>query len=170
MRKLIIQFIDTFYFLFKRIMPLKTFRYAFCGGSNLVFDTILYFVFYNFIFAKQNIDLYFVVLSPHIAALFFVFPITFVTGFLLNRFITFQDSNLPWNVQFFRYFLVGMGAILISYISMKLLVDYLKWYPTPSRLITIIFTVVYAYILQSKFSFRVQKKSAIKITDSLKPL
>ncbi|WP_372755229.1 GtrA family protein [Mariniflexile sp.] len=159
MRKLIIQFIDSFYFLFKYFMPLKTFRYAFCGGSNLVFDTVLYFLFYQFIFAKQNVDLYFVVLSPHIAALFFVFPITFVTGFLLNRFITFQDSNLPWNVQFFRYFVVGMGAILISYVSMKLLVDVLKLYPTPSRFITIIFTVIYGYVLQSKFSFRVQKKS-----------
>lgn len=154
MRRHIIQFIDTFYFLFKRFMPLKTYRYAFCGGSNLVFDTVLYFIFYQFIFAKQNVDLHLVVLSSHIAALFFVFPITFVTGFLLNRFITFQDSNLPWNVQFFRYFVVGMGAILISYISMKLLVDYLKFYPTPSRLITIIFTVIYSYILQSKFSFK----------------
>lgn len=148
-------FIDTFYFLFRPFLPLKTYRYAACGGGNLVFDIFLYFIFYNFIFAKQNVDLSFVVLSPHIASLFVVFPITFTTGFLLNKFITFKDSNLPWRVQFFRYFLVGMGALLLSYGLMKLFVDLLGFYPTPSKLLTVIFTVGYSYLLQNKFSFKV---------------
>src|SRR5690554_7532268 len=92
--------IDSLYFVFRRFMPLKTYRYAVCGGANLAFDIFLYFIFYNFIFAKQNVDLYFVVLSPHIASLFFVFPITFTTGFLLQKFITFEKSNLPLNYFF----------------------------------------------------------------------
>lgn len=135
-------------------MPLKTYRYAVCGGSNLVLDTVLYFTFYHFVFDKQDVDLRFVVLSSHIASLFFVFPITFVTGFLLNKFVAFEDSNIATRVQFFRYFLVGMGAILISYTSMKILVDLLGLYPTPSRFITILVSVTYSYILQSKFSFK----------------
>lgn len=154
MRKYLIAFIDTFYFLFQWVMPLQTYRYAVCGGSNLVLDTVLYFIFYNFIFVKTNVDLHLVVLSPHIASLFFVFPITFVTGFMLNRFVTFQDSNLPWHVQFFRYLMVGMGAMVISYICMKILVDLLHIFPTPARFITIVVTVIYSYILQSKYSFR----------------
>lgn len=151
----ITKFIDVFYFLFRRFLPLDTYRYAVCGGSNLVFDICLYFIFYHFVFAKQNVDLNFVVLSPHIAALFIVFPITFTTGFLLNRFITFPESNLPWKVQFFRYFLVGMGALLLSYVSMKFLVDFLGFYPTPSRLLTVFVTVGYSYLSQKKFTFRV---------------
>ena len=156
-QRIIIQTIDTFYFLFKRVMPLKTYRYAVCGGSNLVFDTVLYFFFYNFILVKQNVDLHFFVLSPHIASLFFVFPISFTTGFLLQKYITFQESDLRGRVQFFRYFIVGIGGLLISYITMKLLVDILGIYPTPSRLITIIITVTYGYILQNNFSFKVSK-------------
>ncbi len=155
MKNGITTFIDTFYFLFRRWLPLKTYRYAVCGGSNLVFDICLYFIFYHFIFDKQNIDLYFVVLSPHIASLFFVFPITFTTGFLLNKFITFEDSNLRWNVQIFRYFIVGMGSLLLSYICMKILVDLLEFYPTPSRFLTVIITVIYSYLLQNRFSFKV---------------
>src|SRR5690554_707015 len=151
----ITRFIDAFYFLFRPFLPLKTYRYAACGGGNLVFDILLYFIFYNFIFAKQNLDLYFVVLSPHIASLFVVFPITFTTGFLLNKYITFEDSNLPCKVQFFRYFLVGMGALILGYVSMKFFVDLLGFYPTPSKLLTAIITVGYSYILQNKFSFKV---------------
>ncbi len=158
MIKIIIRIIDSFYFLFQRFIPLKTYRYGVCGGSNLVLDTLLYFVFYNFVFSKQNVDIFFFVLSPHIASLFFVFPITFFTGFMLSRYITFQGSALSSRVQFFRYFIIGIGAILLSYCSMKFLVDFLKLYPTPSRLITIIVTVIYSYIFQNRFSFRVRKK------------
>lgn len=155
MKNSIINFIDAFYFIFRHFLPLKTYRYAACGGGNLVLDTLLYFVFYNFIVAKQNVDLGFVVLSPHIASLFFVFPITFVTGFLLQKFITFEKSNLPWKIQFFRYFLVAMGALVLSYICMKFFVDLLGFYPTPSKILTVFIAVAYSYLLQNRFSFKV---------------
>jgi putative flippase GtrA len=158
MQKALIRLIDRFYFIFKRIMPLKTYRYAVCGGGNLVLDTLLYFIFYNFIVSKADVDLYFFVLSPHIATLFIVFPITFITGFLLNKYITFQDSNLKGGTQLFRYFIVGMGALLLAYISMKIFVDLMGFFPTPSRILTIVVTVIYSYIMQINYSFKVKKE------------
>ena len=160
MQKAIIHFIDQFYFIFKRVMPVKTYRYAVCGGSNLVLDTVLYFVFYHFVLDKQDLNLYFFVMSAHIASLFFVFPITFLTGFLLNKYITFQDSDLPWKVQMIRYLMVGLGALLVSYLCMKLFVDVLGFYPTPSRFLTILISVTYSYLMQSKYSFKVKKKKS----------
>lgn len=161
MQKAIIHFIDQFYFIFKRVMPVKTYRYAVCGGSNLVLDTVLYFVFYHFVLDKQDLNLYFFVMSAHIASLFFVFPITFLTGFLLNKFITFQDSDLPWKVQMIRYLMVGLGAFLVSFLCMKLFVDVLGFYPTPSRFLTIVISVTYSYLMQSKYSFKVKKKKSV---------
>lgn len=157
MAKYIQRFIDTFYFLFKRVMPLKTYRYAVCGGSNLLLDLVLYFVFYHFIFGKQDVDLGFVTMSAHIASLFFVFPITFLNGFLLNRYITFDDSVLSAKTQFIRYLVISFGAIVLSYLLMKLFVDVLGFYPTPSKLVTTALTVVYSYILQSRFSFKAER-------------
>jgi putative flippase GtrA len=153
MIKLFTSFIDSFYFIFKRFIPLKTYRYAICGGGNMLFDLVLYFIFFHFVLRKQEIDLFFIVLSPHIASLFFVFPITFITGFLLNKFITFQDSNLSGKTQFIRYLLVAIGAIVLSYICMKILVDFMGFYPTLSRLLTMVISVIYSYLLQSRFSF-----------------
>jgi putative flippase GtrA len=134
-------------------MPIKTYRYAICGGGNMLFDLVLYFIFFHFVLRKHEIDLFFIVLSPHIASLFFVFPITFVSGFLLNKFITFQDSNLSGKTQFIRYLLVAIGAIVLSYICMKILVDFMGFYPTLSRLLTMVISVIYSYLLQSRFSF-----------------
>lgn len=119
----------------------------------MLFDLVLYFIFFHFVLRKQEIDLFFIVLSPHIASLFFVFPITFVTGFLLNKFITFQDSNLSGKTQLIRYLLVAIGAIVLSYICMKILVDFMGFYPTLSRLLTMVISVIYSYLLQSRFSF-----------------
>lgn len=158
MQSILIKLIDSFYFIFKRFMPLKTYRYAVCGGGNLVFDLVLYFLFYHYIFHKEDVNLRYFVLSSHIASLFFVFPITFLTGFLLNKYITFQDSNIPGRVQFVRYLMVALGAIGLSYLCMKLFVDVLKFYPTPSRLVTTVISVVYSYILQSTFSFGRRKE------------
>ena len=158
MRNLLISAIDAFYFLFKRFMPLKTYRYMVCGGGNLMFDIFLYFVFYNFIIAKKNVDLNIVVLSPHIAALFIVFPITFFTGFALNKYITFQDSDLKGKVQLYRYLLVALGAIVLNYVLMKVFVDLCSFYPTPSKILVTIISVLYSYTFQNKYSFKTRAK------------
>lgn len=158
MRSLIIRFIDSFYFLFRRFMPIQTFRYAVCGGSNLVLDIVLYFLVYQYVFEKQNVDLDVVVLTGHIATLFFVFPITFFTGFLLNRYITFDDSLLSAKTQFIRYLVVSLGAIFLSYLLMKMFVDGFGFFATPSKIVTTVVTVVYSYILQSKFSFKAENR------------
>lgn len=157
MVKLITAIIDFFYFpIFKKIMPQKTFRYAACGGGNLVLDLSLYFIVLNFVVNKENLDLNLFVLSPHIAALFIVFPITFLTGFALNKYITFEESNLKGKIQIARYFMVSMGAIVISYFLLKLFVDFIGFSAFPSRILATIISVVYSYILQNKFTFKVK--------------
>lgn len=150
----VVRFIDRFYFMFKWAMPIKTYRYAVCGGSNFVFDTVLFAVFYNFIFKKELVNLYFVTLTPHIASFFAVYPITLLSGFLLNKYITFTTSKLKGTVQLQRYVLVSIGSVFIVYLCMKGLVDGLGFYPTPSKVITTVFAVIYSYILQNKFSFK----------------
>jgi len=154
MISLLTTIIDFFYPLFKRIMPLKTYRYAVCGGGNMVLDLVLYFVFFHFIVAKRNIDFGVFVMSPHIASLFFVWPITMLTGFWLNKYISFSDSNLETKKQFSRYLLISVVGIFVVYGLMKFFVDILNFYPTPSKLLTIVIAVIYSYLLQNYYSFR----------------
>ncbi len=62
------------------IVPRQTFRYAACGAMTLGLDACWYALFYHLVFRASNFDLGFVVVSPHVAALVLVFPITFFTG------------------------------------------------------------------------------------------
>lgn len=126
-----------------------------CGGGNLVFDILLYFVMYNYVLGKEDLDLGFLTMSPHIAALFIVFPITFFTGFLLNKYVAFGDSNLRGRIQLYRYGVVVAGAILLNYLLMKLFVEVVGIYPTPSKILVTAISVVYSYTLQNRYTFRV---------------
>jgi putative flippase GtrA len=153
-RNLILNTIEWFYPPFSRFLPPETFRYAATGGFNLFLDIFLYFIFYNFILQKQIVHFGFVSISPHIAAFLFVFPITFITGFLLSKYITFTDSQLRGKVQLFRYALSVAGSIFLNYVLIKFLVEYLYIWPTVSKIITTVFVVAYSYLIQRYFTFK----------------
>ena len=146
--------IDWFYGPFRPFIPVETFRYGVTGGLNLVLDTLLYFVFYHYILDKQDIDLGFVVVSPHIAAFLFVFPITFTTGFLLAKYITFTASPIRGRVQLFRYALTVCGSILLNYILLKAFVEYLYIWPTIAKVLTTGLVIIYSYIIQRYYTFK----------------
>lgn len=150
----IIQTIDWFYFPFLQFMPREVFRYAVTGGLNMVLDICLYFIFYSYILDKQIVDLDFVAVGPHIAAFLIVFPITFTTGFLLAKYITFTASELRGKIQLFRYGLTVAGSIFLNYIFLKVFVEYFGWYATFSKGITTVIVVIYSYIFQRYFSFK----------------
>lgn len=151
----IIRLVDMLY-----IKPLHSlisrnmFAYGLCGASNMVLDTLWYFVIYHYIIAERFIDLSFVVVSPHIASLILVFPITFFTGFWLNRNIAFRVTEFSSRRQLIRYALSVIGSILINYACMELFVEQLNIWPTPSKILTTIISVVYSYLIGKYFTFR----------------
>jgi len=148
--------IDFFYLKpLRSLLPLQTFRYAVCGGANMGLDLLLYFVLYHFVLDKQIVRIgNIVAVSPHIAAFLLVFPVTFFTGFWLNRHIAFHGSPLRGRVQLFRYLLSVGGSILLNYLCLKLFVEVIGLYPTPSKAVTTTVSVVYSYAMQKYFSFR----------------
>jgi putative flippase GtrA len=103
---------------------------------------------------KQIVDLGFVAISPHIAAFLIVFPITFLSGFLLAKYVTFSASELRGRIQLFRYGLTVFGAIVLNYVFLKLFVEYFGWYATFSKGVTTVIVVIYSYVAQRYFSFK----------------
>jgi putative flippase GtrA len=164
MRDGIIRIIDFFYFPFLQFIPQEVFRYGATGGANTAMDIFLYFVFYRFVLNKQIVDLGFVAISPHIAAFLIVFPITFASGFLLAKYVTFTASELRGRIQLFRYGITVAGAILLNYVLLKFFVEYVGLYATLSKVFTTVFVVAFSYVSQRYFSFQtanllVSKKS-----------
>ena len=153
--RIISRIIDSLYIKpIAAIIPQQLWRYGVCGATNMALDSVWYFVIYHFIVCKQFIDLGFVIISPHIASLIVVFPITFFTGFWLNRNVAFHTSPTPRGRQLWRYALSVAGAIVLNYISMKLLVEACGIWPTPSKVVTTVISSVYSFLMAKFFTFR----------------
>lgn len=112
--------IDWFYRRpFSRVISETVFRYGACGAITLSVDAVSYALIYHFLVAGRYFDLGFVVMSPHIASLVLVFPITFFTGFWLNRYVAFRTLPVAAGKQLGRYLLTVVGSILLNYACMK---------------------------------------------------
>jgi putative flippase GtrA len=167
-RRLIFSFLDIFYPMFKRFMPLQTYHYAACGGSNTLFNIFLYHMFYNYLFHKQVVYVGALAFKPHVAAFILAFFITFPIGFYLSMYIVFHGSFLRKRIQLVRYFMVAMTCVLLNYVLLKLFIEVLGWYkhPTLSLALTAVIVVAFSYISQRHFSFQKQKKKAVKLSQA----
>lgn len=153
--KLITTAIDIFYIKpISLIIPRQTYRYAVCGGANMVLDIIYYFLIYHFIFNKEFIDLGVVVISPHIAAMIIVFPITFFNGFWLNKNVAFSHSFLRTKTQLIRYAISVAGALLLNYICLKVFVEGFGFWATPSKALTTLISIVYSFFMAKFYTFK----------------
>jgi putative flippase GtrA len=159
LQKKIKEFIDYFYPPFKRLMPIRTFRYAVCGGSNMLLDVIIYYLSYNFILHKQILDLGFIAFKPHIAALWMAFIVSFPVGFLLSKYIVFHTSQLKGRIQLFRYILIVAVNLVLNYAFLKTLVEYMNFYPTIARIFTTCILVTFSFLSQKHFTFKERKES-----------
>lgn len=138
----------------QRYVSPTMFRYAVCGGVNMVLDVVWYYLIYHYIIALRYIDLGVVVISPHVASLVVVFPITFFTGFWLNRNVAFRSVEVGQGLQLFKYALTVVGSLLLNYVCIKLFVEVVGVWPTPAKALTTAVCVAYSYLSGRYFTFK----------------
>lgn len=158
-RKTIFSALDIFYPVFRRFMPIQTYHYAACGGSNTLFNIFLYHMFYNFVLHKEVLHVGVLAFKPHVAAFIMAFFITFPIGFYLSMYVVFQGSYLRRRIQLIRYFMVAMACVGLNYFLLKFFIETLGWYehPTLALMATAVIVVTFSYVSQRFFSFRVDK-------------
>lgn len=157
-RNAIFQTVDFFYPPFRRFIPLQTFRYAACGGANMVLDIALFALSYNFLYKKNDVNLGFYVMSAPTASLITASFISFFTGFYLSRYVVFPESEVRGRTQLVRYFMIVVICFFLNYLFLWFFINFLGWYPTPSKIVTTVFVVAFSYLSQTYFSFRVRGK------------
>lgn len=157
MRKAILSLIDFFYPPFSRWISQHTFRYLATGGSTFAAGIVIYYIAYNFVLKQQDIRVGGLLITAPIAALAIESVITFLIGFLLNKYLVFTQSNLKGRVQLFRYGSVVVTNIMLNYAFIKVMVEAFAFYPTIAKILTSVILAIFSYFSQKHFSFRVKK-------------
>ncbi|MBM3414895.1 MAG: GtrA family protein [Bacteroidetes bacterium] len=161
-RDFLLSIIDFFYPPFKRLMNIQTFRYAASGGGNTLLGLISYYISYKYIFAEKTFDIGFFAFKGHIAALILSFCVTFPVGFFMSKYVVFSDSNMKGRIQLFRYLMVCLFNLALNYILLKVFVELLYIYPVIAQVITICIVVVFSYIAQRNYSFKIAQGEEAK--------
>lgn len=160
--RILISCIDALYIKpLEHIISRQTFGYFICGVVNMALDAVWYFIIYHYMLFERNVDLGVVVITPHIAALIIVFPITFFTGFLLNRYVAFRVAEQRSGRQLFRYALTVVGSILLNYLLMKLFVEWCYVWPTIAKILTTLIVAIYSFLAAKYYSFTTAKNKNI---------
>ena len=149
--------IDFFYPPFSKYMTLQFFRYGFTGAINVGFSLVLYFLVYNYVLEQQMLPLGFFTFSSHIGTLVITFPVSTFFGFLLQKYVTFTESDLKGRIQLYRYFVVAIANLGINAFFLKILVDGFHFWTTPSQVVATFFCVLISYFSQKKYTFKAPK-------------
>jgi putative flippase GtrA len=156
MRNNINQFLDFFYPIFKRFMPIETFRYAACGGINTMSGLLVWYVCYHFVFSRMVVNLVFYSFESYTLALLVSSSYSFTLGFLLNKYVVFTSSNLKGRIQLFRYFLSFAFNLILNYFLLKCLVEKFQWDAFISQLLTTFVVIGVSYFSQKYFTFKIK--------------
>ena len=155
-RDFVLPIIDFFYPPFRRMMSIQTFRYVASGGLNTLLSFAVYFISFKYIVHEEDLHLRFIVFKPHVAALFISFCFSFPFGFFLMKYVVFTDSNMKGRMQLLRYFMIYLFNLFINYLLLKVTVEVLHVYPILAQILTTIVIILFSYIAQRNFTFRIR--------------
>ena len=145
----------------KPLLKSKIFRYLISAGLATWVDVVVYFVSFNYLYKKEDIDIFgFYTVSAPTASLILSYTIGLLTNFTLTKFLVFKESELETHKQLFRYVMVAILVLCLNYFLMSFLIRQLEWYPTLARAVSAVTIGVLSFVVHKTFSFRVSKSSS----------
>ncbi len=154
MKNIITGIIDFFYPPFRKLMPVETFRYIACGGSNMLLGLFMFFMLLRYVFNNGFEKFGGMAFESYNVSLFFVSCTTFIIGFVLNKYVVFTSSSLRGRIQLFRYFVSFSFNFILNYFLLKLFVKMLHMDEFLSQVISTLIVVMISYATQKYFTFR----------------
>lgn len=135
-------------------MPRKTFRYAFTGGTNAFLNLVIFYLFNTYVYQQKTfslpggqVDSY---IAADLTALCFSFPI----GFLLNKYIVFENNKGKGSRQLMFYAGLTASTVILHYALLRLFVGKMGLWATPSEALIIMLLAAVSYLFQTYITFR----------------
>ena len=147
---------------FFKFIPKQEYLYMACGGINLVWDTLVFYVAYHYLFNERNFTTPLYTFSPHIASFLLSFCLSFPTGFFMSRYVVWVNSTVQAKLQLFRYLSGVFICMLLNIGLIKLFIEVFHFYPLPSKLFAAVFVITFSYLYQRYYTFKVHQTAGGK--------
>lgn len=145
--------------MIKKLFQNKIIRYFFSAGIATGVDVSVYFIAFNFIYQKQDVHLFqLIILSAPTASLAMSYTCGLITNFLITKYLVFTESDLKGVHQLARYILVALLILVLNYFMMSFLIKVLEWYPTIARIVSAVSVGMISFVIHKFYSFKVSKK------------
>lgn len=148
LKNYILQLLNIFYPLVKKILPFQIYAYLVVGAANTLLNIGLFMLYYQ-AFSTTTLGLE--------AATGIAFIITVLTGFWLQKNFAFTDAgNEKKDVlkQFSKYAIVALQGQLSAYLLTKGMILFLMMNASSAYILTAIIMLTLNYFLQKYFTFK----------------
>ncbi len=144
----------------KSLFANKVFRYFISAGIATWVDITVYFLAFNYLYQKLDINLFnLITVSAATASLILSYTCGLITNFTISKFMVFKESNLETHKQLFRYVMVAIVILFLNYFMMSFLIKTLDWYPTIARATSALSIGVLSFVIHKSFSFKVKQEN-----------
>lgn len=160
-RKYLLGLCDFFYPLVATFMPIKTYRYSFFGMVNVLIDNVLFIFFYYVVFYRfvaENIVCWGTLcMGLHTLVLICTTPTLLLVGFFLMRYIVFGEARKKsFFSQLVKYIFGMLSSVLLSYVFLRLFIEWCRLTPGISKILTSGLVIVYSYFFQTRITFHIK--------------
>ena len=143
----------------RKILDNKIIRYFFSAGLATLVDISVYFVAFNYIYQKQDINFFSIaVLSAPTASLMLSYTCGLITNFFITKYLVFKESDLKGIHQLLRYIMVALLILILNYFFMSFLIKVLNWFPTIARIVSALSIGMLSFVIHKFYSFKVSNK------------
>ena len=144
--------------LASRLFQNKLFRYFISAGLATWVDITVYFLAYNYLYHKSDFSVFgLFTVSAATASLLLSYTMGLLTNFLITRYLVFNESELEFHKQLFRYVLVALLVLALNWLLMRILIRELDWWPTLARACSALGIGMLSFVVHKTFSFRMGK-------------
>lgn len=136
---------------FSKWVDKQMFSYLFCGALGSAIDILLFSLLFH-LFNGLEINIWGI--KPYILAFLVAFIINFPIGYLLSKYIVFNNkSTIRSQAQLFRYSMLVAMCFCLNYIILRFFIEFCGLYPTFAKIFTTIIVAGFSYFYQKHIAF-----------------
>lgn len=131
-------------------------KFFLSAGIAFLVDVTVYYIFVNFIFGDEKVFFLGKPHSPNNISLAISYSLGVLVNFFITKYAVFAESKLKGRKQFLRFIGVAALGFFANYALLRYFIEYLDFFPTPSRIASALCLGIVSFFVHKFFTFKMK--------------